>query len=254
MPEKRTEQLGVFFSILGLSITLTTLFLGKEYVLIVMGLTTLFWFVLSPRIWKMLAIDELNRHIDKCKNPGLTIEKVIQKVNVDGVNAKIRREYLGKNTSNEKIDSFITYAMGDKRLSLSRISFKAWDFTNGKKEMSVVSIKDIEPSKLKLLKIEFAEPLKRHENFHVVVEYNWPGAIGPDDYVSIKLSPYRPTAGSEFEVTFDKDTILKFYELRGEKTNTLVEEYAEKKSKNGFWLKYKIPKADEDYKLKFRTI
>ncbi len=64
----------------------------------------------------------------------MTIEKVIQKVNVAGSNAEIRREYIGRNTSNEEVDSIITYAMGDKKLSLNRISFKAWDFTNGKKE------------------------------------------------------------------------------------------------------------------------
>lgn len=192
-------QNGLLFSQIGLS----------GIILIIMAILviyTLLWRVLDlqkQQKKRKTVADKIRDVLQKCENPNLKIETIKQTTYIEGPNVRFKREYSGRNYSNEKVPYFVAPIGGDKPLTLNEVSCEAKD---GQKHLKVEPFlrKDRRASNIKILKIIFEKLLEPKERFRISMEYRWPCTIDPKgDYIMFTVSPYKFVDNAEFNVSFD---------------------------------------------------
>lgn len=161
---------------------------------------------------KQTAADKLKEDRQKCENPNLKIESIKQTIHIEGPEVTFKREFIGRNYSNEKVPYFVVPVGGDKPLRLNKLCFKANEATQKGLKVMPLEFKDWWASDFKILKIRFKHPLKPKDKFDLCTKFVWPDAIDPMvDYIMFTVTPYKFVDKAEFVIIFDANRIPKQY-------------------------------------------
>ncbi|GEM_PF-3587178 len=210
----------------------------------------------------------LENYVRKIKNRELKItlcENVYEIYH--GHTLHVRRRYAGKYLGKERLQSFVTYAIGDYRMPWEYLHFKAFD---KKLKQKLEDIKPMEntPDTIKILEIRFQNSLKQNDEFDLEIEYTWPAALKPDDFVVFPLSQFGLVEKTRIVVIFkEREFRPPYYELvnmrtdepemptaknDGQMINSKISDI-EFDEAGDLALLYELEKTTDNYKLEFSS-